>query len=96
VSRTIFRSVIVVDDGWQTLSLTGPILHIGTRQEDAIEIWHIHDDEAATAERAFIVVGTGRRLAPALASYVGTAITPSGRYVWHLFEHERLTAGSDG
>jgi hypothetical protein len=35
------------------------------------------------------VFRTGHPLAPALATHVGTAITPSGQLVWHLFEHER-------
>jgi hypothetical protein len=92
VSKQVFRIVIPVDDQWHTLELSGPIIHVAARQEDTVEFWFV-DDPAATPEmRAFRVAGTGEALAAAMASHVGTAITPSGRYVWHLFEHERTGA----
>jgi hypothetical protein len=94
-NRTILRQLIPVDDQWHELSLTGPIVHVATRHEDAVEIWFIEDPAQPVTEHAFRVVATGQPLAPALANYVGTAITPSGRYVWHLMEHER-PAATDG
>lgn len=93
--RTVYRTVIPVDDSWHEIELRGPILHVATRREDAIEIWHLHDDEQDATLHAFRVVGTGHQLAPALATYVGSAVTPSGTFVWHLWEHER-SGGSDG
>ena len=88
-TRSIFRQSIPVDDQWHELSLTGPIVHVATRGEDYIEVWFIEDPAAEPEARAFRVVGTGHPMAPALAHHVGTAITPSGQFVWHLMEHER-------
>lgn len=91
-SRQIFRQTIPVNDNWTTLELSGPIVHVGTRGEDYVEIWFLDDPAAETTTRAFRVVGTGEPMAPALATHVGTAITPSGRFVWHLMEHGRAEA----
>lgn len=87
--RHIYRELIQVDDQWHEVELRGPILHVATRHEDAIEFWHLHDTDQPVTAHAFRVVGTGHEMAPALALYVGSAITPSGRFVWHLMEHER-------
>jgi hypothetical protein len=94
-ARAILRQTIPVDDQWHILSLRGPIVHVATRGEDYVEVWFIEDSETKAEDRAFRVIGTGQLLAPALARHVGTAITPSGRFVWHLMEHERadLAAG---
>jgi hypothetical protein len=88
-TRSIFRQSIPVDDQWHTLHLSGPIVHVATRGEDYVELWFIDDPAVEPEARAFRVVGTGQPMAPALAYHVGTAITPSGRFVWHLMEHER-------
>lgn len=86
--RHVYRTAIPVDDQWHTLYLSGPIVHVATRGEDYIEVWHIDDtSNGKPVGRAFRVVGTGHALAPALATHVGTAVTPSGNLVWHLFEH---------
>lgn len=95
MSRTIFRQSVDVDDQWHTLELHGPIIHVATRGEDYVEFWWIDDPAADPELRAFRVVGTGHPMAPALAHHVGTAISPSGRSVWHLMEHQRA-ASSDG
>lgn len=91
MSRHVYRSVIPVSDHWHVLELSGPIVHVATRGEDYVEVWHIDDTDGTPEQRAFRVVGTGHELAPALAHHIGTAVTPSGRFVWHLFEHERAT-----
>lgn len=93
--RAIHRETIPVNDLWHVVKLRGPILHVATRHEDAVEIWHLYDDDEPVTEHAFRVVGTGHELAPALANYVGTAVTPTGRFVWHVMEHER-PGGTDG
>lgn len=85
--RRVYRTSVPVDDGWHTITMRGPILHVATRFEDQVEVWHLDDDETAASDRTFRVVGTGHSFAPALATHVGTAITPSGVLVWHLFEH---------
>lgn len=91
--RRILREAIPVDDLWHTIELQGPIVHVASREEGAVEIWWLDDPALPAEARSFRVVGTGQPLAPALAHHVGTAITPSGRFVWHLMEHERGAAG---
>lgn len=88
--RAIHRETIQVDDQWHEVKLRGPILYVASRHEDAVELWHLHDDGQEETLHAFLIVGTGHPLAPALATYVGSAITPSGTFVWHVMEHERL------
>lgn len=88
--KTIFRQSIPVSDEWTELHLSGPIVHVATRGEDYVEIWFIDDPATEPEVRAFRVVGTGQPMAPALAHHIGTAVTPSGRFVWHLMEHERM------
>jgi hypothetical protein len=90
MTRQVFRTAIPVDDSWHTIELSGPIVHVATRFEDYIEIWFINDPAATPQLRAFRTLGTGHPLPPAAATHIGTAVTPSGNLVWHLFEHERL------
>ena len=88
--RRILRAVVPVDDGWHTREVRGRIVHVGTRKENAVEFWWLDDPDAPAEKREFRVVGTGQPLGfVALARHVGTAITPSGRYVWHLMEFDR-------
>jgi hypothetical protein len=89
--RRVFRTELPVDDQWHYRAINGPIVHVATRHETAVELWFIDDTDAPVHDRAFRVVGTGQPIAPALAHYVGTAVTPSGQFVWHVFEHERPT-----
>lgn len=80
----IFREVIPVDGEWHTLMLRGPVLHVATRSESAVEFWHLYDESAPAEARRFSVVATGELLPT--GRYVGTAVTPRGRLVWHLME----------
>lgn len=92
-NRKIFRYVLPVDDAWHTLDLTGPILHVATRGADFVEVWAMVQPGVDPVGRAFRVVGTGQSFPPALAFYIGTAITPDGRLVWHVMEHDGTAAG---
>ena len=83
-SRRIYRDVIPVDDQWHELRLCGPIVHVATRHEDAVEVWHVHDPGQPVTVHAFCVVGTGHPVPPDAVDHVGSAITPSCRFVWHL------------
>lgn len=87
MTRRVRQETIPVDVRWHVLSLTGPILHVATRSESCLEVWHLEDTDVAPIHHAYRVIGTGQPLAPALAFHVATVITPSGRLVWHLFEH---------
>jgi hypothetical protein len=83
-SRSIFREAIPVDDRWHSVQVRGRILHVATRGEDYVEIWFNHDPSITHWEREFRVYGTGQ--SGVKGAHVGTAITPSGRLVWHLME----------
>lgn len=82
--RQVFRCAVPVDDRWHTVEMRGPVLHVATRGHDYVELWFLDDDALPVADRTFRVFGTGH--AGVEGAYVGTAITPSGRLVWHLFE----------
>lgn len=81
----ILRETVPVDDRWHTFQLRGPIVHVATRHEDAVEFWYVSDDKAEPARRTFLVVGTEQPV-PDGARYVRSAVTPSGQHVWHLVE----------
>ena len=85
--RQVFRTAIPVDDTWHTVVLSGPILHVATRFEDQVEIWHLHNPGLVEFPRTFRVFGTGHHIDEDAGKHIGTAITPNdGRFVWHLFE----------
>lgn len=86
MSRQIYRAVIPVDGAWHILELHGPIVHTAARGEGAVEIWFIDDPAADPALRTLQVFGTGEPLPVDAGEHIGTAITPSARLVWHLFE----------
>lgn len=82
MSRTIHRYVLPVDDQWHTLDLTGPVMHVATRGEEYVEIWAIVDPAVTPYTRTYRVYGTGQP--DVEGAHLGTAITPSGRFVWHV------------
>ena len=86
--RTIYRESVPVDGEWHTITLhqqggVGGILHVGCRQEGAVEFWHMVRSGGVATEYEFLVVGTGHPI-PDGATYVGTMVTPNGVFVWHL------------
>lgn len=83
-SRTILHEFIPVDDAWHTIEVGGPIVHVATRSEDYVEIWFIQDPAVIPQRRTYRVFGTGHP--DVEGAHVGSAITPSGNFVWHLME----------
>lgn len=81
----IYRYEVPVG-GVHALTLAGTVLHVGCRQEETVEFWVMHSDDAPSRERRFMVVGTGHPLPDGLWQYHGTAVAPGGRLVWHLLE----------
>lgn len=88
----IFRYVIPVDGRWHTLHLTGPIVHVATRHEDCVEIWFMNNPYVGAKPRTLRVYGTGHAIDGPRATHVGSAVTPSGRFVWHLMERTEVAA----
>jgi hypothetical protein len=81
----IFRYEIPIDGGWHKLDLTGPIVHVATREASVVEVWAVHHDDMPTVTRTVSVFGTGRPF-PESCVHLGTAIIPGGLLVWHLLE----------
>lgn len=84
--RTVHRYVVPVNDEAHRIELTGPIIHVATRAEEHVELWAVVDTDADPTVHTFLVVGTGQPMPDSAKCVVGSAITPSGRLVWHLVE----------
>lgn len=80
----VYRHGVPVDGRWHTVGLTGPVVHVGCRQPELVELWALAG-AAPMRPRTFRVFGTGHPL-PDDVAFVGTAIVPGGELVWHLFE----------
>jgi hypothetical protein len=82
---TIWRYSVPIDDRWHAFDLSGAVVHVASRQPDAVDFWALNSGGPQRVRR-FRVFGTGHPL-PDAATYVGTA--PAGPFVWHLMEEER-------
>lgn len=86
--RTIFRFEIPIDGEWHEYEMKGKFLHVAQRRSveksRCIEFWIEWDREAEPEQRLFCVIGTGG-VVPQGGMYCGTAISPNGDYVWHLY-----------
>ena len=83
MTRTIYRYEVPVDARQHTLSLSGPIVHVGLRRRLVVEVWAYATDQPPDA-RCFQVFGTGHSLPPAADRHVGTVFDDG--FVWHLLE----------
>lgn len=81
MTTRIFRYEVPVDFRWHIIRC-GPPLHVACRQPGTVEFWAA-DSDVPVEERHFTVFGTGRPMPDGLV-YVGTAMEPGGRLVWHL------------
>jgi len=66
------------------------IVHVGM-QVDAVCVWVDGDTARNSHSRWLRVYGTGHPVHPR-AEYVGTAMTPDGAFVWHVFEEMEMPA----
>lgn len=80
--RTIWRYVIPVNDEWHTVEEAGDPLYVDCRDPRFVEFWAFHEPGAPS--RQYAVYGTGHPIEDSGAQYVGTAIDPGRRLVWHL------------
>ena len=87
--RRVLRHEVPVDDEWHGIALSGPILHIATRDPRKVEIWSLHNPDEQERVRVLRVFGTGHALSSDTAAHVGSTVTPDGMLVWHLFERSR-------
>lgn len=80
----ILRFEVPVDDGFHFRRVPqGPIVHVGCRDERAVEFWIREPCDGAVEVRAYRVFSTGQPI-PGAARHEGTAVVPDGRLVWHL------------
>lgn len=84
--RTIYRYVVPVDDQAHLIVLTGPIVHVATRSEATVEFWAVADSDGEPTTHWLQVIGTGHPMSESAVNVIGTAVTPTGRLVWHLVE----------
>lgn len=86
--RRVLRWAIPADDEWHEVNANGGIVHVATRAEPYAEVWTIVHDDRPEEKRMLRAYGTGQPVTATDAAYVGTAVTPSGRLVWHVFARE--------
>lgn len=84
MTRRVWREVVPVDDEPHELALSGPIVHVGSRRIDEVEVWFEHKAGHVPVLHDVRVFGTGHAV-PDGARHLGTAIEPSGALVWHLY-----------
>jgi hypothetical protein len=80
----VVRWTVPVDDQPHVLPLSGAVLHVASRQAGEVDLW-TRDSGGPTIDRTFQVVGTYHPY-PSDWTHVGTAVTASGAFVWHLME----------
>lgn len=81
----VFRYEVPVDDTWHDITLTGPILHVASRNYlKVVYFWALAGVGSPYTAR-LRVYGTGHPI-PLDAVYRGTAIAEP--LVWHLFEQD--------
>lgn len=91
--RRVLRWVIPADDKWHRIDAPKEsIVHVATRAEPYAEVWTMPYaevwtmDDGQPGESWLRVFGTGHEITE--GAYIGTAVTPSGRLVWHVFAKE--------
>ncbi len=90
----VLRWSLPVDDKLHEFALTGPIVHVASRQPDVVEMWEVTNDLSAPRRVGFQAFGTGQEV-PYGARYVGTALAAGGALVWHVFADATSRVGRD-
>jgi hypothetical protein len=78
----ILRFEAPVDDHFLRVPQSA-VVHVGCRDDRAVEFWIREPGDGAVEVRAYRVFGTGQPI-PHAAQYEGTAVAPGGQPVWHL------------
>lgn len=83
--KTIYKQVIPIDNDSHTITVSGPVLHVGYQEAspDHLVFWHEDGVGPGRQNRIFQVFGTGWKI-PHYAVYCGTVQV--GLFVWHLYE----------
>jgi hypothetical protein len=83
----MLRWTIPADDQWHEVNANGGIAFVATRAEPYAEVWTIVHDDFPEENRSLRIYGTGAPIDSG-GDYIGSAITPSGRLVWHVFARD--------
>jgi hypothetical protein len=71
------------------IPLGAQLLHAAW-QQGAPTLWFLVDPTQGKERRLFVIVATGETLhyREGSLAFVGTVLTPDGRFVWHIFERK--------
>lgn len=90
-TRRTLRWSVPVDDQWHQIG-AGKVLHTEVRsRSDVVEVWTLETtgpdwpSQNAVKTRTVRVYGTGQPISEADSEHIGTALTPGGALVWHVF-----------
>lgn len=78
----IYRYTVPVGGEWYLVEGAGEPLYVDCRDPRHVEFWAF--EEPDVTPRQYAVFGTGWPIEDDGAQYVGTAIDPGRRLVWHL------------
>ena len=84
----VLRWGVPVDDLAHEIG-SGPVVLVATRHEYGVEVWTEEPDQPHL-ERQIRVVGTGQQV-PEGHRHIGSTLSPSGRFVWHVYENTTPT-----
>lgn len=101
--RRVLRWNVPVDDQWHEIG-AGKVLHVNDRlpqfahergpREDVVEVWTEEacpDDFPASeveGRRSVRVFGTAQPLPDDAVVHLGSALSPLGRLVWHVYTRD--------
>lgn len=85
-TRRALRWSVPVDDQWHPIG-GGQVLHVDARSNGTVEVWTLETTSTTplSVPRTVRVYGTGHPIAEADTEHIGTALTPDGALVWHVF-----------
>jgi hypothetical protein len=89
--RRVLRWNVPVNDSWHQIG-AGQVLHVAVRSDRAlVEVWTLEElrpdwpKSDVKAKRTVRVYGTGQPIMDADIEYLGSALVPGERLVWHVF-----------
>lgn len=88
--RTIWKEALKDPCSTLRMPVGSTILSVGPDLQGTSvlpSIWfEVPNDHSEREERTFAVFGTGHELPEDPGKYLGTATSPGGQFVWHVYE----------
>ena len=85
--KEIFQYDLLIGENLIQIPSDSNVLEVGERY-GGIKIWLIAELDSPMEQRKFLVLETGESFNDCSLDYIGTVITASGAYVYHIFEEE--------